>query len=139
MTGKLMEYFNRQPRLGVISTSSKDGRVDSAVYGSPQMIDEKTVIVALARGRTWANLQDNPHAVYMIMQPGEGLMDWKGVRVYLKMTEYADSGPRLEAYKREAAKIVGEEAVEMIAVLATFEVEEIRPLIDFGQGWEKGI
>ena len=84
MTGKLMEYFNRQPRLGVISTSGKDGRVDSAVYGSPQMIDEKTVMVALARGRTWANLQDNPHAVYMIMQPGEGLMDWKGVRVYLQ-------------------------------------------------------
>jgi Pyridoxamine 5'-phosphate oxidase len=139
MTVELMEYFNRQPRLGVISTSSQDGRVDSAVYGSPQMIDEKTVIVALARGRTWANLQDNPHAVYMIMQPGEGLMDWKGIRVYLRMLEYADSGPRLEAYKREAAKIVGEEAAGMIAVLATFEVEEIRPLIDFGQGWEKGI
>ena len=139
MTVELMEYFNRQPRLGVISTSGKDGRVDSAVYGSPQMIDEKTVIVALARGRTWANLQDNPHAVYMIMQPGEGLMDWMGVRVYLKMREYADSGPKLEAYKREAAKIVGQEAAGMIAVLATFEVEEIRPLIDFGQGWEKGI
>ena len=139
MTVELMEYFNRQPRLGVISTSSQDGRVDSAVYGSPQMIDEKTVIVALARGRTWANLQENPHAVYMIMQPGEGLMDWKGIRVYLRMLEYADSGPRLEAYKREAAKIVGEEAVGMIAVLATFEVEEVRPLIDFGQGWEKGI
>ena len=92
MTVELMEYFNRQPRLGVISTSSQDGRVDSAVYGSPQMIDEKTVIVALARGRTWANLQENPHAVYMIMQPGEGLMDWKGVRVYLRMLEYADSG-----------------------------------------------
>ncbi|MGB7545448.1 MAG: pyridoxamine 5'-phosphate oxidase family protein [Methanothrix sp.] len=139
MTVELMEYFNRQPRLGVISTSSQDGRVDSAVYGSPQMIDEKTVIVAFARGRTWANLQDNPHAVYMIMQPGEGLMDWKGVRVYLRMLEYADSGPRLEAYKREAAKIVGQEAAGMIAVLATFEVTEVRPLIDFGQGWEKGI
>ena len=139
MTGKLMEYFNRQPRLGVISTSSKDGRVDSAVYGSPQMIDEKTVMVAFARGRTWANLLENPHAVYMIMQPGKGLQDWKGVRVYLRMLEHFQSGPKLEAYKKEAAKIVGEEAVKMIAVLATFEVEEVRPLIDFGQGWEKGI
>jgi len=96
-------------------------------------------MVAFARGRTWANLLENPHAVYMIMQPGQGLQDWKGVRVYLRMTEHFQSGPRLEGYKREAAKIVGEEAVEMIAVLATFEVEEVRPLIDFGQGWEKGI
>ena len=106
---------------------------------SPQMIEKKTVKVALARGRTWANLQDNPHAVYMIMQPGEGLMDWKGIRVYLRMLEYADSGPRLDGYKREVAKIVGQQAAGMIAVLATFEVEEVRPLIDFGQGWEKGI
>ena len=139
MDGKLMEYFNRQPRLGVISTSGRDGRVDSAVYGSPQMIDEKTVMVAFAKGRTWANLQENPHAVYMIMEPGEGLQDWKGVRVYLRMLEHFESGPKLEAYKREAAKMVGEEAVGMIAVLATFEVEEVRPLIDFGQGWERGI
>lgn len=49
MAVKLNEYFNKQPRLGVISTSSKDGTLDSAVLGSPQMIDEKTVIVALAR------------------------------------------------------------------------------------------
>ena len=72
MSEKLIEYFNKQPRLGVISTSSKDGKVDSAVYGSPQMVDEKTVIVALARGRTFANLQENPNAVFMIMEPGEG-------------------------------------------------------------------
>jgi len=29
---------------------------------------------------------------------------------------------------------VGEQAAGMIAVLATFEVTEVRPLIDFGQG-----
>jgi len=137
--GKLMDYFNRQPRLGVISTSSKDGRVDSAVYGSPQMIDEKTVQVAFARGRTYANLQENPHAVYMIMEPGEGLLDWKGLRVYLKMQMLAESGAELENYKREMARVVGEQAAGMIAALAIFEVTEVRPLIDFGQGWETGI
>ena len=77
MAEKLIEYFNRQPRLGVISTSNKDGKVDSAVYGSPQMVDEKTVIVALANGRTFANLQENPNAMFMIMEPGEGILDWK--------------------------------------------------------------
>jgi hypothetical protein len=63
MTGKLMDYFNKQPRLGVMSTSNKEGLVDCAVYGS----------------------------------------------------------------------------LQMIAVLATFEVTQVRPLIDFGQGWEKSI
>ena len=139
MTGKLMEYFNKQPRLGIISTSSKDGKVDSAVYGSPQMIDEKTVIVALGMGRTFSNLQENPNAMYMIMEPGTGILDWKGLRVYLRMKEAITSGPQLDAYKRQMAKVVGEQATEMIKVLATFEVTEVRPLIDFGQGWEKSI
>jgi len=43
MSAKLMEYFNKQPRLGSLSTSSKDGKVDAAIFGSPHMVDEKTV------------------------------------------------------------------------------------------------
>ena len=139
MSAKLMEYFNKQPRLGVISTSSKDGKVDSAVYGSPQMVDKETVIVALAKGRTFANLQENPNAMFMIIEPGEGILDWKGIRVYLKMKEYVTSGVQLDMYKSQITKIVGEQAADMIKVLATFEVTEVRPLIDFGQGWEKSI
>ncbi len=139
MSAKLMEYFNKQPRLSVLSTSSKDGIVDVAVIGSPQMIDEKTIIVALARGRTFANLQENPNAAFMIMEPGPGVLDWKGIRVYLRMKEYATSGPQLDMYKVQTAKIVGDQAAEMIKVLATFEVTEVRPLIDFGQGWVKSI
>jgi len=139
MTAKLFEYFNKQPRLGVISTSSKDGKVDSAVYGSPQMIDENTVVVALAKGRTFSNLQENPNAVFMIMDPGSGILDWKGIRVYLRMKEYVTSGPQLDMYKSQMSKVVGEQAADMIKVVATFEVTEVRPLLDFGQSWEKSI
>ncbi len=49
MPENLMEYFNKAPRLGVFSTSSKDGKVDSAVFGSPHMLDEKTVLAATAQ------------------------------------------------------------------------------------------
>lgn len=139
MSAKLMEYFNRQPRLGVLGTSNKDGIVDVAVMGSPQMVDEKTVIAAFARGRTFANLQENPNAVYMIMDQGSGILDWKGVRVYLVMTEYITSGPQLDSYKSQVAAVIGEQAAEMIQVLVTFVITEIRPLVDFGQGWERSI
>ena len=87
MSAKLMEYFNKQPRLSVLSTSSKNGIVDVAVMGSPQMVDEKTIIAAFARGRTFANLQENPNAAVIIMEPGSGILDWKGIRVYLRMKE----------------------------------------------------
>ncbi|WP_348303244.1 pyridoxamine 5'-phosphate oxidase family protein [Methanothrix sp.] len=139
MSAKLMEYFNRQPRLGVLGTASKDGIVDVAVMGSLQMIDEKTITATFARGRTFANLQENPNAVYMIMNQGSEILDWKGIRVYLRMREYITSGPQLESYKSQVAKVVGEQAAEMIQVMVTFDLTEVRPLIDVGQGWEKSI
>ena len=89
MFANLMEYFNKQPRIGTLSTSGKDGKVDVAVFGSPHMIDEKTVL--------------------------------------------------LETVRRETAKFVSEEAAKMMYAAVTLEVVEIRPIIDFGQGWEKSI
>lgn len=70
MSKDLMEYFNKQPRLGTLSTANKEGKVDVAYFGSAQMTDEKTVIVGLGHNRSFANLRENPHAVFMIMQPG---------------------------------------------------------------------
>ncbi|MDD5257914.1 MAG: pyridoxamine 5'-phosphate oxidase family protein, partial [Methanothrix soehngenii] len=99
----------------------------------------KTITAAFARGRTFANLQGNPNAVYMIMNLGSEILDWKGIRVYLRMREYVTSGPQLESYKSQVAKVVGEQAAEMVHVMVTFDLTEVRPLIDAGQGWEKSI
>ena len=54
MTNNLMEYFNRQPRLGTLSTADQNGKVDSAYFGSPRMIDEKTIFMGLGNNRTFA-------------------------------------------------------------------------------------
>jgi hypothetical protein len=139
MSAKLMEYFNKNPRIGTLSTSGKGGKVDVACFGSPRMIDEKTVVISTAKNRTFANLQENPNAVYMIIEPGKTVLDWKGVRVYLKMKEFATSGEMLDAIRSQTAKFVGEEAAKMIYAALTFEVGEVRPVVDFGQGWEKSI
>jgi hypothetical protein len=71
MSQKLVEYFNKQPRLGTLSTANKEGKVDVAYFGSPVMTDHKTVSMGLGNNRTLKNLQENPNAVYMIMEPGE--------------------------------------------------------------------
>jgi len=139
MSSNLIDYFNKSPRLGVISTSSANGQVDSAVFGSPQMIDEKTVVAATADNRTFANLRENPYALYTIMETGDSITDWKGIRVYMKLKEHATSGKLLDTIRSEAAKFVGEEGAKMIYASLIFEVYEVRPLVDFGQGWEKSI
>ena len=139
MSLKLMEYFNKSPRIGTLSTADKAGKVDSGIFGSPRMTDEKTVVMGLGKNRSLANLQQNPHAVYLIMEPGASLMDWKGVRVYLKAQNIATSGLVLDTFKAQMAKVAGEEAAKMIHATVTFSVTEVRPLIDMGQGWEKSV
>jgi hypothetical protein len=134
-----MEYFNKSPRIGTLSTADKAGNVDSGVFGSPHMTDERIVVMGLGKNRTLANLQQNPHAVYLIMEPGATLMDWKGIRVYLKALNIATSGPVLDTFKAQMAKVAGEEAAKMIYAAVSFEITEIRPLIDMGQEWEKSV
>jgi hypothetical protein len=134
-----MEYFNKQPRLGTLSTAGKDGKVNAAYFNSPHMTDEKTVFMGLGKNRTLANLKENPYAVFLILEPGKALTEWKGVRVYLKMTEFQTEGEKLDQIKAIIGKAGGERAAQMIHAAVTFQVDEIRPLADFGQGWEKSI
>ena len=136
---KLREYFNKQPRIGTLSTANREGMVDSAVFGSPMMTDEKTVVMALGNGRTLEYLNENPHAVYLIMEPGQSFDDWKGLRVYLKMTESATSGEALETFRSRIEEMAGSEAAAMVYAAVTFTITEVRPLIDMGQGWEESI
>ena len=140
MSKELMEYFNKQPRLGTLSTANNAGKVDVAYFGSAQMTDENTVIVGLGHNRTFSNLRENPYAVFMIMQPGEEPPSWKGVRVYLKMTEFQESGRKLDNIRAQIAKKVGEmTANKLIHAYVQFQIEEIRPFADFGQSWRKSI
>ena len=139
MSEKLMDYFNKQPRLGTLSTADKSGKVNAAYFGSPRMIDEKTVFMGLGNNRTFANLQENPCAVFMVMEPGKTIMDWKGVRLYVEMTDCQTSGEKLDELKAKIAEAAGESAAKIMHAAVTFKVKEIRPLADFGQGWEKSI
>jgi len=135
----LIEYFNKRPRIGTLGTANKEGRPNIAHLGSPQMVDEKTVVMGLGQNRTLANLRENPYAVFTILEPAKTVTEWKGVRVYLKMTDLQTAGEKLENIKDAIAKRSGEGAAKFVRAVATFEITEIRPIVDFGQGWGKGI
>lgn len=139
MPVNLLEYFNKMPRLGTLSTASREGNVDVAYFGSARMIDEKTMFMGCGKNRTFANLQENPYAVFAIMEPGNSAPEWRGVRVYLKMTECETSGQKLDTLKKQIAEKAGEAAANMMHAAVTFEIQELRPFADFGQGWEKSI
>ena len=103
------------------------------------MIDEKTIVMGLGKNRTFTYLQENPYGVFMIMEPGKVPTEWKGVRLYVKMTECNTSGEKFDGFVAQVAKVAGEAAAKLIHAAVTFEVYEMKPLADFGQGWEKSI
>ncbi len=136
MSTQLMDYFNNnQARLGTLSTANKAGKVNVAHFGTPQMTDEKTIVMGVGNNRTFANLQENPNAVFMIMEPGGAPPEWHGVRLYLTLKACETSGELLDNIRAKVAQAAGEDAAKMMHAAIVFTIDEIRPVADFGQGW----
>jgi len=129
---ELMELFNRRPRIGALATATTTGDVNVAVFGSPRMIDENTVVMGIGENRTFRNLQRNPKAVFIVMEPGETVMDWKGTRVYLEAIDMETEGPFFDQMKRGIAKAAGTQAADMVHAAIRFKITEVRPLVDMG-------
>jgi hypothetical protein len=127
---ELMELFNTWPRIGTLSTANKMGEVNVAVFGSPRMIDENTVVMGIGNNRSYRNLQRNPKAVFIVMEPGQTIMDWKGARVYLEAVDIETSGQLYDEIKHDLAKAAGQQAPDMIYAAIRFRITEVRPLVD---------
>jgi hypothetical protein len=128
---EVMEFFNKLPRIGTLSTANRNGDVNVAVFGSPQMINENTVIMGIGRNRSFRNLQENPKAAFMIVEPGKMMMDWKGVRVYLEVMDIESGGGFFEEVRDGIAKAAGKVAADMIHAAIRFKVIEVRPVVEF--------
>lgn len=129
---ELMEMFNKQPRIGVLSTSDSKGNVNVAVFGSPQMIDENTVVMGIGNNRSLKYLRENPEAAFIVMEPGATLADWKGVRVYLEVYALEEKGDFFDTIVAGISRVAGETAAKMIIAAVRFHVSEVRPIVDVG-------
>jgi hypothetical protein len=127
---KLLEIFNKQPRIGTLSTANAQGDVNVAVFGSPQMIDENTVVMGMGENRSFRNLRENPKAVFIVLEPGETVMDWKGARVYLEALDIETGGGFYDQIRDNIAKTAGKQAAAMIHAAIRFKITEVRPIVD---------
>jgi len=127
---ELMALFNKRPRIGTLSTANKLGDVNVAVFGSPQMIDENHVVMGISDNRSYRNLQRNPKAVFIILEPGATMMEWNGARVYLEALDLETGGEFYEQIRKNIAKSAGQSAAEMIHAAVRFRITEVRPIVD---------
>ncbi len=123
---KLSEYFDKVKGLGVLSTADASGKVDSAVYARPHVVDEQTVAFIMADRLSHANLQSNPHAAYLFKEEGPKYI---GKRLYLtKIREEKDS-PMIEQIRRKKYPEIEGKYEGMSKFLVFFRVEKVLPLI----------
>jgi len=127
---ELMALFNKRPRIGALSTANSDGDVNAAVFGSPQMIDENTIVMGIGKNRSFSYLQENPRAVFILMEPGQSPMEWKGVRVYLEAAAIETEGEMLEKIRTRIAEVAGERSAKAMHAAVRFRITGVRPLID---------
>jgi len=121
----LTELFQNSG-LGVMSTSSSDGKVNSAVYARPHVIDETTLVWGMTDKRTYQNLTRNRHAAFLFKLDSPG---FSGVRLALELIKTEEEGDLLENIKTNADEIVGPGAGSAVKHAAWFKVTEVRPLI----------
>lgn len=126
---QVMKMFNKETRVGALATADKNGTPNAAVFGSPRMIDEETVIMAIGDNRSFQNLQENPKATFIVIEPGETSTDWRGARVYLEMETHERYGELLDSFREKIRKVAGDQSANAIIAAIRFKVTDVRPLI----------
>jgi len=121
------EYFENTKGTGVLSTASKDGRIDSALYSRPHVMEDGSFAFIMHDRLTHSNIQENPYAVYLYIEESPGI---RGKRLYLKKLR-EESDPELIASLRR--RIYREEKKDDALYLVYFTLEQELPLVGAGE------
>ncbi len=125
----LNEYFEKRTGLGVLSTADSDGRVNTAVYARPHVMEDGSIAFIMPNRLTHHNLQSNGHAAYLFRENEPG---YKGIRLHLsKIREDTDSD-LLHSLRRRVYPPELEEK-EGYRYVVFFKVDKVMPLIGPGE------
>lgn len=130
---KLLAMLADQQIPGVLCSSDGKGQVNAAVFGSVRLLDDQKIVVGLGDNRTLENLQKNPKATYIFYTPGQSVLTWQGARLYLKVIRFDKTGQLFDQVIADAEIAAGKMAASMLTNAVTFEINEVRPLIDLSR------
>lgn len=121
------EYFENTLGTGVLSTASKDGRVDSAIYSRPHVMEDNSFAFIMHDRLTHSNLRENPYAVYLFIEEGSTT---KGKRLFLKKLKEVSDPDLIASLRRRTSR---EEKDDDTLYLVYFTLERELPLVGAGE------
>lgn len=126
---KLSDYFESADGFGVLSTADQNGKVNAAIYGRPHFMDDETLVFIAADKLTHANLQVNPHAVYLFKEAGH----YEGRRLYITKVREEKDSPLIQEIRRKKHSEVESKQKSGSKFLIHFHLDKALPLIGDGQ------
>ena len=122
---RLKDYFDQTDGIGVMSTADGEGRVDSAIYARPHVMDDGSLAFIMRERLTHSNIGQNPYASYLFIEKGPG---YKGIRLFLKKIR-EDSDAELIAAMTRRCLTPEEDAAKGPKVMVYFSIEKALKLI----------
>jgi hypothetical protein len=128
---EIFDMVNKPGRIGILGTADKNGQPNVAYFGSLRLMEDNSVALGMSNNRSLKNLKENPLAVLFCVTESPVNFNTVGIRLYLKLKEIQKEGPFFDAVKGAILKRAGENAAKMIVAAVSFDVTEIRNLMDF--------
>jgi Pyridoxamine 5'-phosphate oxidase len=125
----LKDYFEKIKGIGILSTADRDGKVTTAIYSMPRILEGNNIAFIMRERLTYHNLQTNPHAAFMLIEENAG---YQGIRLFLKKIR-EDNDPEVIAKMTRRSLTPEEDKQKGPKHLVIFNVEMILPLIGAGE------
>lgn len=122
----LKEYFETVKGTGVLATADANGKVDVAIYARPHVMEDGAVAFIMADHLSHENLQSNPYAAYLFIEPGGG---YEGKRLYLTKVKEETDPERIAALRRRATPGGYDPSEGERRFLVHFRLDRVRPLV----------
>jgi len=127
---KLSDYFISVQGSGILATADKHGVVDAAVYARPHFLDEQTVAFIMADKLSHKNVRENPNAVYLFKENGDG---YQGKRLSLSKIEESTDKALIDIMRRSEHCWPETTACDTEQrFLVVFRICAVRPLVGSG-------
>jgi len=121
----LKDYFESRSGVCILSSADRSGKVTTAVYSAPRVMEDGSVCFIMRERLTYRNILDNPHAACMYIEHGGG---YQGIRLFLaKVREDNDQDLIARMTRRHLSP--EEDKAKGPKHLVIFRVDKILPLI----------
>ena len=126
---KLKDYLDSNNGISILSTADSDGKLTTAIYSKPRVLEDNTVAFIMRERLTYHNLQTNPHAAFMFL---EEIAGYQGIRLFLKKIR-EDNDSEIIAMMTRRDLTPEQDKQKGPKHLVIFSVEMVLPLIGAGK------